>query len=145
MVRHHHEFVATNVGKMFRDGPPALGGHLSDSIQAHLPVADGPEQAGALMGTNGDEIGASLGVIVTPEPDGAAAMAFGIVCYSPRSFRKRSAFFTRSSPEMSFGRSVSRRAVRVSDSRSAASVAAIKHETCASNSTRRFSGGKAIE
>jgi len=95
VIWHHHEFVAGNVRKMVGDGPPALGSHLSDSVQAHLPVADGPEQAGALMSTNSDEIDASLSVIVTLEPDGAAAMAFGVVSQSPRSFRRRSASLTR--------------------------------------------------
>ena len=81
MVGHDHEFIGEqfDFGADFRGTEPFLPHNVPQGVQHHLPIHDLPKQMCPVMGTDGDEIGARLGVIIPFQPDGTAPMSIGIV------------------------------------------------------------------
>src|SRR5437867_2541959 len=107
---------------MTRDVFPPSNDAFAVLVQPYLPVHDFPKQARPVLHADGDEIRPGLRVVVALQADAAAVMTLRVVRHNPRSFKNRSASFTRNSPEISLGSSVSRSAARVLDSVSASSI-----------------------
>src|SRR3990172_2975105 len=135
MIRHDDECIGVHGGEMARDVLPPSKDAFTIFIQANLATHDFPEQARPIVRTDANEICSGLGVIVPLQSDGSAVMPGWVVSHRCRLLRNFSASCSRSSPEMSFGSSVSRRAARVKDSLSLAFCRCIIGTTVVSNAT----------
>jgi len=73
MIGHHHIRVQGSMGIMGGNVQPAPFRNLACIVQPHFPFQHLPEQAFPVVGANGNEIGAGLGIVVAPQAEGAAA------------------------------------------------------------------------
>ena len=71
MIRHDHERVQANPGKMFGDLEPASPGMLPDSGQTYPTANNVPQQRFAVPCADRNEVRAGLCVVVSRQPDRA--------------------------------------------------------------------------
>ena len=89
MIGHHHPLVQLDFLANCGGPPPFLGNDFAGMVQPHLPIHDIAEQAFPVLCANGQEIGPRLGIIISPQPDGAAVVCFRVVRPMGHGFRCR--------------------------------------------------------
>jgi hypothetical protein len=79
VIGHHHKFIGIQHHTRAHNGgmEPFVTHNLPVFIQPHFALHDFAEQTGAVMGANGDEIRAGLGVIIFLQADGSTMVAVG--------------------------------------------------------------------
>ena len=79
VIGHDDKRIQGRARYMCRDGLPARGDHLANRRQTRFTVDDIGKETGAIAGTDGQEVGAGLGVVIIAQPDRAPVMPVRIV------------------------------------------------------------------
>jgi hypothetical protein len=74
MIGHHHEPIDFDTGKPGRNAIPQRRHHLPGLVEAHRTGDHVAEQAGPVLGADGEEIRTSHGIVVALEAKAVAAM-----------------------------------------------------------------------
>ena len=81
MIGHDAKGIQLPVGEMVRDGMPAGRHNLPNHRETKHILTNIGEDAGAIAGTDGDEVGAGLGVVIATEADGPAVVSVRVVAH----------------------------------------------------------------
>jgi hypothetical protein len=69
VVGHTNERIALHIGEFIFQLRVPPHHHFADGVHLHFTLVDSAEQTVPVLGTDGDKIGAGLGVIVTLQSD----------------------------------------------------------------------------